>query len=311
MPAGKENEVIVEGHFLQSDTDTEQNGIPKDSGASQKPERTADDDTKVGLPKKTEVESKKAEENTKNDEAKKTVSQAETGSESQSEKTEASMKKKYIKKKLCNYYREGKGKCDRGDYCGWAHSKEEIGKPALADPTTSKVTLCKYHRRGTTCMAGAMCAFAHGKDELGSPLPKAHPTKKSGKGEQGKKMSNAKDGTGKNRGQPLRRSPGPGPGPGPDQRKRMASLSPPRPRKTSSNFQSHDSDRRSRGRSDSRSRSPVLLMIIQTCFPLHCIKTRPYQQKFNSNVIKHNANGYFGMEWWGGVWGNLGDTKYK
>ena len=154
MPAGKENEVIVEGHFLQSDT--EQNG--KDSGASQseKPERTADDDTKVGQGS----ESKKAEENTKNDEAKKTVSQAETGSESQSEKTEASMKKKYIKKKLCEYYREGKGKCDRGDYCGWAHSKEEIGKPALADPTTSKVTLCKYHHRGTTCMAGAMCAFA-------------------------------------------------------------------------------------------------------------------------------------------------------
>ena len=305
-PVGKENEVIVEGDFLQSDT--EQNW--KDAGASQseKPERTADDDTKVGLPKKTEVESKKAEENTKNDEAKKTVSQAETGSESQSEKTEASMKKKYIKKKLCNYYREGKGKCDRGDYCGWAHSKEEIGKPALADPTTSKVTLCKFYERGTTCMAGAMCTFAHGKDELGSPLPKAHPTKKNG---EGKKMLNAKDGTGKNRGQPLRRSPGPGPGPGPDQRKRMASLSPPRPRKTSSNFQSHDSDRRSRGRSDSRSRSPVLLMIIQTCFPLHCIKTRPYQQKFNSNVIKHNANGYFGMEWWGGVWGNLGDTKYK
>ena len=295
-PVGKENEVIVEGDFLQSDT--EQNG--KDSGASQKPERTADDDTKVGQGS----ESKKAEE----DEAKKTVSQAETGSESQSEKTEASMKKKYIKKKLCEYYREGKGKCDRGDYCGWAHSKEEIGKPALADPTTSKVTLCKYHVRGTTCMAGAMCTFAHGKDELGSPLPKAHPTKKSGKGE-GKKMSNAKGGTGKNRGQ--RRSPGPCPGP--DQRKRMASLSPPRPRKTSSNFQSHDSDRRSRGRSDSRSRSPpaVLLMIIQTCFPLHRIKTRPYQQKFNSNVIKHNANGYLGMEWWGGVWGNLGDTKYK
>ena len=80
--------------------------------------------------------------------------------------TEDKMVKKY---NLCKFWRNGA--CKSGDWCGFAHGKEEIGK-WVPDPQFVKVELCKHFVKGNCRdqVTGA-CAFAHGVQEMGSKKP--------------------------------------------------------------------------------------------------------------------------------------------
>ena len=61
----------------------------------------------------------------------------------------------------CRFFWEPKG-CDRGDHCGFAHHRSEIG--ALRQPKASQVAFCSDFNLGL-CWRGDMCTYRHDHDE--------------------------------------------------------------------------------------------------------------------------------------------------
>jgi len=164
--------------------------------------------------------------------------------EEKSKKTEpaAAGGDEVVKLRICKFFE--KRLCQRGEYCGWAHSPKEIGQK-VTDPRTLKAELCKYHATGRCQKTSEQqCEFAHGEQELGKKKP-AVPAKQNKGGKKGKV---GKEGKGKAGGKTKNAY---------------------RPCERKGNRA-----RSSRARSDSRS-PQVLLIIIQTCslFPLHQDKT--------------------------------------
>ena len=85
-----------------------------------------------------------------------------------------------VKKGMCKFFEEGRrNRCDRGTYCTWAHSREEIGQK-VQDPQNLKVVLCKYYAEGHCKKTSEECEFAHGRQELGLKKPEVPANQKKG-----------------------------------------------------------------------------------------------------------------------------------
>ena len=69
---------------------------------------------------------------------------------------------------LCTFY--GKGKCDRGGFCGFAHGLHEIGQRRVAD--AMQLPVCKDFKRGW-CNRGGRCKYHH--DEPSPPIQHKRP----------------------------------------------------------------------------------------------------------------------------------------
>eukprot|EP00746_Dinoflagellata_sp_MGD_P007772 gnl/MRDRNA2_/MRDRNA2_115453_c0_seq1.p1 gnl/MRDRNA2_/MRDRNA2_115453_c0~~gnl/MRDRNA2_/MRDRNA2_115453_c0_seq1.p1 ORF type:complete len:405 (+),score=64.99 gnl/MRDRNA2_/MRDRNA2_115453_c0_seq1:74-1288(+) len=68
-----------------------------------------------------------------------------------------------VKTQMCRHIE--KGFCQLGTACGFAHSLDELGKPAGTKPGKEKTQLCRHWEKGF-CGLGSSCQFAHGADEL-------------------------------------------------------------------------------------------------------------------------------------------------
>eukprot|EP00931_Biecheleriopsis_adriatica_P015227 TRINITY_DN11761_c0_g1_i1.p1 TRINITY_DN11761_c0_g1~~TRINITY_DN11761_c0_g1_i1.p1 ORF type:complete len:307 (+),score=47.10 TRINITY_DN11761_c0_g1_i1:105-1025(+) len=62
--------------------------------------------------------------------------------------------------KLCRFYAQGT--CDRGSFCTFAHTMDEVRE----QPDFSKTRLCHDFMKLGRCDAGSACKFAHGRKEL-------------------------------------------------------------------------------------------------------------------------------------------------
>ena len=172
-----------------------------------------------------------------------------------------------VKKTLCKHWTTGT--CQRGQWCGYVHGKEELGMQ-VRDPQGLKTTLCKYHEKGS-CFASEECQFAHGVEELGQKKP-AVPRRKGGQGR--------KDGKGKAGGRRGKDGKGKAGGRG-GKGKTKDHLVP--WRETRRARSDSKGSRRAR-RSDSRSSSQALTIIIQIhllFFPLHQDKTSSASTLYN------------------------------
>ena len=192
----------------------------------------------------TEAAAAGGDEEKEQDASKKAEAAPGGGDEKEEEKAEVAKVK--TKKHLCKYWRDGH--CDRGEWCGWAHGKEEIGQQ-VQDPQELKILLCKFFSAGTCRKKSEECEFAHGEQELGKKKP-AVPANQKKAGKEGK---GGKEGKRKAGG-------------------KMKNTDRPGERKRSRARRSNSKGSRAR-RSDSRSQ--VLPIIIQTCSlsPLHQDKT--------------------------------------
>ena len=71
----------------------------------------------------------------------------------------------------CTHYFGPRG-CERGHYCTFAHSKDQLGKPYIERARyakTNKMVLCRHWSNRLARPAGRDCPFAHGASELGAP----------------------------------------------------------------------------------------------------------------------------------------------
>jgi len=75
-----------------------------------------------------------------------------------------------IKRNMCKFYPEGL--CEKGGMCGFAHSAEELGTPAIGAMAAAVVpglkrSLCRFNQQGM-CEKGSKCTFAHSMEEIGT-----------------------------------------------------------------------------------------------------------------------------------------------
>ena len=201
------------------------------------------------------VEEKKAEEAPEAEKKAEAAPEEKKGGEGGEEekKAEEVQGNVIIKKSLCRYWQAGH--CDRGQWCGWAHGPEEIGKTGL-DPQGLKTSLCKYYMAGTCPKTTEECVFAHGEQELGKKKP-AVPRKGGRGGKDRKGKAGGKGGKGGKKAYLV-------------------------PQHETSRARRSDSKGSRARRSDSRSQA--LIIIIQTrslFFPLHQDKTSSASTLYN------------------------------